>query len=69
VDSFLSCLKKSNQAEEVDNDLAYGQSIGVRGTPSFFVGRVQGGQLVNARRITGAQPFPVFAQAIDSLLK
>ncbi len=69
VQAFRTCLQEADQEKEVDNDLAYGQSIGVRGTPSFFVGRVQGGQLVKARRITGAQPFPVFAQAIDSLLK
>jgi protein-disulfide isomerase len=67
--AFTSCLKDPASAREVDADLAFGQSVGVRGTPSFFVGRIENGQLVDAMSISGAKPFPVFAQAIESLLK
>jgi protein-disulfide isomerase len=66
---FASCLNDQAAAAEVDRDLAYGQSVGVRGTPSFFVGRIDKGQVVDAKAISGAKPFTVFAQAIDSLLK
>jgi len=68
-ETFNACLQDFLHAEEVEKDLAYGQSLGVRGTPNFFVGRVEGDQLVQARQITGAQPFSVFSQALDALLK
>jgi protein-disulfide isomerase len=67
--AFATCLKDPAAAAEVDRDQAYGQSVGVRGTPSFFVGRIEKGQVVDAKAISGAKPFTVFAQAIDSLLK
>ena len=67
--AFAACLNDPAAAAEVDRDLAYGQSVGVRGTPSFFVGRIEKGQVVDAKAISGAKPFTVFAQAIDSLLK
>jgi protein-disulfide isomerase len=67
--AFASCLNDQAAAAEVDRDLAYGQSVGVRGTPSFFVGRIDKGQVVDAKAISGAKPFTVFAQAIDSLLR
>ncbi len=67
--AFASCLKDATAAAEVDGDLAYGQSVGVQGTPSFFVGRIEKGQVVDAKAISGAKPFTVFAQAIDPLLK
>ncbi len=67
--AFASCLNDPTAAAEVDNDLSYGQSVGVQGTPSFFVGRIDSGQVVDARAISGAKPFTVFAQAIDALLR
>jgi protein-disulfide isomerase len=67
--AFASCLNDQTAAAEVDKDLTYGQSVGVRGTPTFFVGRIDKGQVVDAKAISGAKPFTVFAQAIDALLK
>lgn len=69
VSAFLTCLEDPDQGKEVDEDVSDGQSIAVRGTPHFFVGRAEGGRLVDVRRLTGAQPFHVFAQLIDSFLK
>jgi protein-disulfide isomerase len=67
--AFATCLSDQAAAAEVDRDLAYGQSVGIRGTPSFFVGRIDKGQVVDAKAISGAKPFTVFAEAIDPLLK
>ena len=52
----------------MDEDLAYGKTVGVRGTPNFFIGRIADGKLVGARRLSGAQPFETFSRAIDPLL-
>lgn len=67
--SFDSCLQDEKQAKEVTNDFVYGQSVGVEGTPTFFVGRIDGKKLVDVIQIVGAQPPAVFSQAIESLLK
>ena len=65
---FSRCLDDATVAKRIDEDLAYGQHLGVGGTPSFFVGRVRNGELVDAQQITGAQSLGTFAQAIEQLL-
>lgn len=67
LDVFEKCLKDQGQAQEVERDIAYAQSIGVSGTPTFFVGRIQGDKLVNAKRVVGAQSYEVIAKAIEAI--
>ena len=69
LETFQTCLQEPAQKQEVSEDLAYGQSVGVRGTPHFFVGRVDGSKLVEVKALSGAQPFPSFQSLIDSLLQ
>ena len=66
---FQSCLVDPAESKRVDEDADYGQSLAVQGTPHYFVGRVQDGQLVNVLRVNGAQPFEAFSKVIDSLLQ
>ena len=69
IAAFEACLKQPDAQKEVEADTAYGQSIGVSGTPTFFIGRLKDGKLVNPQKITGAQPLAAFTAAIDPLLK
>ncbi len=58
---FDACLDFGKYFDEVRNDLDYGQSIGVGGTPAIFI---------NGRFVPGgAQPFPVFERVIEQELK
>ena len=66
---FESCVGDAEQKKRVNDDLKYAQSLGVQGTPTFFIGRIQGDQLVDATPLVGAQPYPVFEKIIDSLTK
>ncbi|MEQ6341174.1 MAG: DsbA family protein [Gammaproteobacteria bacterium] len=66
--SFQACLKDAKQAEKIEKDLSYGQSLGIDGTPSFFIGRIEGKKLVDVKQIVGAQPPAVFSQAIEAAL-
>lgn len=66
---FSSCLGASASAAVVDADVAYGSSLGVSGTPKFFIGRVVDNKLVDVTVINGAQPYAVFAAAIEKKLK
>jgi protein-disulfide isomerase len=67
--AFESCLAEPAESQKVDDDLAYGQTLTVQGTPHYFVGKVQDGQLVNVLRVNGAQPYELFSKVIDSLLQ
>jgi len=66
--SFKSCIGQEDVAKLVQSDVSYGESIGVRGTPNFFVGRIDDANLVDIQQITGAQPYRAFSNAIDSLI-
>ena len=67
---FAACLTDPARAQSVDADLAYGKTMGVRGTPNFFIGRIdlETGILIGARRLSGAQPFETFSRALAPLL-
>lgn len=65
--NFEACLKSDNSMKEIEKDIAYAGIIGISGTPSFFIGRLQEGKIVAAKMISGAQPFSSFAEAIDGL--
>ena len=64
---FESCVGDAKQKKLVEDDLQYAQSLGVEGTPTFFIGRIEGDKLVDAMPLVGAQPYSVFAQIIESL--
>lgn len=57
---FSQCLDSGKMGAEVQKDSADGQSLGVSGTPAFFI---------NGQEVTGAQPFSVFEQIIEAELK
>ena len=57
---FNECLDSGKMKAEVQKDAADGQSLGVTGTPAFFI---------NEQELVGAQPFSVFEQVIEDELK
>lgn len=67
-DAFARCLNDRRAADEVDNELLYAQSLGVTGTPTFFIGRIEGDKLVDARRLVGAQSGGSFSSIIEAQL-
>jgi protein-disulfide isomerase len=60
VPAFTSCLNQDKTLERVQTDTTEGNSLGVRGTPSF---------LINGKLLVGAQPYEAFKSAIDEALK
>lgn len=56
---FQDCLSSQRYASDVQADLQYGSSLGITGTPTFFV---------NGIPLVGAQPFSVFKGIIDKEL-
>ncbi len=59
-DQFRSCLSANKYNANLQKDLSEGQSIGVSGTPTFYV---------NGQQLVGAQPYTAFKAIIDTELK
>ena len=57
---FNECLDSGKYADKVQKSQRYGESVGVSGTPAFFI---------NGRMISGARPFDSFKGIIDDELK
>ena len=67
-EQFGICLA-GGAAQKVKADEAQGLSLGVAGTPTFFLGTVQSdGTIKIVQRLTGALPVDVVSKALDALL-
>jgi len=60
TNKFNTCLDSGAAAAVVAQDIKDGQSVGVNGTPTFFI---------NGKQLVGAQPTAAFDQAIEEALK
>jgi protein-disulfide isomerase len=60
VEKYKKDLASKALRTRIDGDLAQAQSLGVSGTPAFFI---------NGRYLSGAQPISSFKRLIDEALK
>lgn len=58
--AFQTCLDSGKYVQAVEDDIALGKSVGISGTPSFFI---------NGQMLVGAQPFTAFQSIIDKELE
>ncbi len=56
--AFADCMAGGGYESDIDNDLAFGISRGISGTPTFFL---------NGQKLVGAQPLTVIQQAIAAV--
>jgi protein-disulfide isomerase len=68
--NFEKCLNSGTYASTVRESISEGQKAGVTGTPAFFLAINEGNDsnVKTSKRITGAQPYANFKEAIDDLL-
>lgn len=69
IEGFNECLNSGRKFEEVRLDFEAGEKAGVRGTPSFILGRTTPDGNIRGAFIVGAQPFSVFKATIEELLE
>lgn len=71
LDAYRACVSNGRQADAVRASVAEGQTLGIQGTPSFFIGvrdpKTEEVRVLQA--ISGAQSFEVFARALETALK
>ena len=70
LSKFQTCFDSRRLSARIREDIAEGRSLGVNGTPMFFVGITQpkDGKVKALRVLRGAQDFEAFRNAIESLL-
>lgn len=66
---FTRCLESERYRALPEADRTLSRKLRVRGTPSFFLGRLHpGGERVTVvRRVGGARPFALFSEQIETL--
>ncbi|PKI17820.1 DsbA family protein [Colwellia sp. 12G3] len=65
---FSECLVDKKIVDKIAQDIAYVKSLGVGGTPSFVVGRIENNKLITPKLLVGAQSYETFALLLDELL-
>ncbi len=66
---FHTCRRSAPARQAVSRDLNDGRRLGVRGTPTFALGRIEGDRVVVERIATGAPAFEEFAREIEALAR
>jgi len=67
--SFNKCMDGKKYEDAVTKDINDGRELGVNGTPTFILGKLDASGKVSGEVIQGAVPYSVFKGKIDALLK
>lgn len=69
-DLFQQCLSSGVHTQDMKQAIAYGVSLGVSATPTFFIGRIDkdGARVRATTELAGAYPYSIFKQKFDELL-
>jgi protein-disulfide isomerase len=66
---FSECLSSDRYTDEIKASAVEAQKMGIGGTPTFFVGKVDPrGEVTNLKMIIGARPYDAFKSAIEGSL-
>jgi protein-disulfide isomerase len=60
LDKFKECFGSGKYKNFIEDDMKYGEKIGVKSTPTFFV---------NGQLVAGALPIESFSEIIDEELE
>jgi len=67
---FSECLSSDRYTDEIKQSAAEAQKMGIGGTPTFFVGKVDlKGEVTNLKMIIGTRPYDAFKSVIEDALK
>jgi protein-disulfide isomerase len=66
--TFVECLDSGKYQVAIQKDVDDGGAAGIRGTPSFFIGKSGSGDSITGTIIRGAQPLAKFQTIIEQLL-
>ncbi|GAB4508322.1 MAG: hypothetical protein Tsb0026_06770 [Sulfuricaulis sp.] len=64
---FNACFEGQVPSQGIGQDVSMARKLGLTGTPSFLIGKIEGDTLVVTRQLRGAPGFDVFTQEIEKL--
>lgn len=67
AEKFMGCLKDPAIMRGIMQDTVEAQRLGINGTPSFLIGKIEGNTLTIVTMARGAPSFEAFAQEIEKL--
>lgn len=65
---FEECMKDPAIEAEINGDVEASREYGIRGTPSFIIGKNKGGKTFTGEIVRGALPFSNFQKVIEKYL-
>ena len=64
-DIFTDCLASQKHTKQVESDKEEAKSLGIQGVPTVFIGVLgDAGGIFRGEKISGAQPYEVYSEAI-----
>lgn len=69
VESFVRCEDSADTQAQLLTHLNMARKSNVLGTPTFFIGRIRGGRLVDIQTTFGIKTVDYFESVVDRLLK
>lgn len=66
---YLSCFNSEDNRKQLDREFNQATRLGVSGTPRFFIGKIEQGELVNIVSMSGARSLASFEKVLTELLK
>lgn len=64
---FINCFENHVPEAGIREDVILARRLGLTGTPSFLIGRIEGNTLTVSRQIRGVPAFETFAEEIEKL--
>jgi protein-disulfide isomerase len=68
VGKFKTCVRKGRYKSRVRQDVAAAQTLGMSGTPAFFIGREVGNGMMEGQLLSGAQSLDAFVELVEDAL-
>jgi len=65
---FAECFSSDKYSEDIRKSMSNAQALGIEGTPTFFIGTIDGDIVKIRKAIQGGPPFEVFKTSLDALL-
>lgn len=66
---YDKCVAENRYLDEINKDLADSRKYNINGTPTFVIGKVVDGNMVEGEVVSGAQPYAVFKAVLDKYVK
>lgn len=68
IKQFDRCLDNNSYAEAIDSDIKSAEAIGVNGTPTLILGKVDG-KILRGVKISGALNYEIYKRRLEELAK